>query len=39
MKGKCDKCGTENVEVQSIGKDGGHMKNLCNKCSSEIGEF
>ena len=39
MNGRCDKCGTDNVEVQSLGKDGGQLQNVCKKCSSEIGEF
>ena len=40
MKGKCDECGMENVEVMSITKnDKGEKITLCNQCRPADGAY
>jgi hypothetical protein len=40
MKGKCDECGMENVEVTSIKKaDSDRQVTLCNQCRPADGAY
>lgn len=40
MKGRCDECGMENVEVMSVTKnDKGEKTNLCNQCRPVDGAY
>lgn len=40
MKGKCDECGMENVEVTSIKKGGSDRQvTLCNQCRPADGAY
>jgi hypothetical protein len=40
MKGRCDECGMENVEVMSVTKDDkGEKTTLCNQCRPADGAY
>jgi hypothetical protein len=40
MKGRCDECGMENVEVMSIKKNNkGEYSALCNQCRPADGAY
>ena len=40
MKGRCDQCGMENVEVMTIKKDNKEEKiTLCNQCRPADGAY
>jgi len=40
MKGRCDECGMEDVEVLSIKKDNkGEKTTLCNQCRPADGAY
>ncbi len=40
MKGKCEECGLENVEVMEISKEGSNVKvTLCNQCRPADGAY
>jgi protein-arginine kinase activator protein McsA len=40
MKGKCEECGLDNVEVMKVSKEGANEKlNLCNQCRPVDGAY
>jgi hypothetical protein len=40
MKGRCEECGLENVEVMKVSKEGSNEKaTLCNQCRPADGAY